>query len=107
MLVLGLPSLQVETLLLGDGGVMIRAASEATDVPCPVCGEPAERVHSRYPRTLADLPWARFAGRLQVRGRRFFCASPNGGVRSSAPTSSTSSRGIRRSPRRSGSPRIA
>jgi hypothetical protein len=51
---LGLPSLQVETLLLGDDGVMTRAASEAADVPCPVCGEPAERVHSRYPRTLAD-----------------------------------------------------
>jgi transposase len=45
-------------------------------VRCPVCGEPTDRVHSRYERTLADLPWARFAVRLQVRVRRFVCANP-------------------------------
>jgi transposase len=67
------PSLHVEALHLGEDGVTIRASSEAADVRCPVCGEPAERVHSRYERTVADLPWARFAVRLQVRVRRFFC----------------------------------
>ncbi len=51
----------------------IRAVSEMTGVRCPVCGEPSDRVHSRYERTLADLPWARCAIRLQV--RRFFCAN--------------------------------
>jgi transposase len=70
------PSLHVAALLLGEDGVTIRAMSEATDVCCPVCGEPAERVHSRYERTLADLPWARFAVRLHVEVRRFFCANP-------------------------------
>ena len=70
------PSLHVEALLLGDDGVTIRAVSEATDVRCPVCGEPADRVHSRYERMLADLPWARFAVRLQVRVRRFVCENP-------------------------------
>lgn len=67
------PSLHVEALLLGEDGVTIHASSEATDVRCPVCGEPSGRVHSRYERTVADLPWARFAVRLQVRVRRFFC----------------------------------
>jgi transposase len=67
------PSLHVEALLLGEDGMTIRASSEATGVRCPVCGEPAERVHSRYSRTLGDLPWARFAVHLQVRVRRFFC----------------------------------
>jgi transposase len=70
------PSLHVAALLLGDDGVTIRAVSEATGVRCPVCGEPADRVHSRYERMLADLPWARFAVRLQVLVRRFFCANP-------------------------------
>src|SRR5215218_5949105 len=70
------PSLHVAALLLGDDGVTIRAVSEAIDVRCPLCGEPTDRVHSRYERTLADLPWARFAVRLQIRVRRFFCANP-------------------------------
>src|SRR5215217_1017440 len=70
------PSLHVAALLLGDDGVTIRAVSEAIDVRCPVCGEPSDRVHSRYERTLADLPWARFAVRLELRVRRFFCANP-------------------------------
>jgi transposase len=67
------PSLHVETLLLSEDGVTIRASSAAADVRCPVCGEPSDRVHSRYERTIVDLPWARFVVRLQVRVRRFFC----------------------------------
>jgi transposase len=70
------PSLRVAALLLGDDGVTIRAISEATDVRCPVCSEPAERVHSRYTRTLGDLPWARFAVHLHVAVRRFLCENP-------------------------------
>src|SRR5262245_52088600 len=70
------PSLHIEALLLGEDRVTIRAVSEAPDVRCPLCGEPSERVHSRYERTLADLPGARCAVRLQVRVRRFVCANP-------------------------------
>jgi transposase len=70
------PSLRVEALLLEDGRVTIRAVSGATGVRCPVCGEPTDRVHSRYARTLADLPWAGVAVRLRVRVRKFFCANP-------------------------------
>ena len=70
------PSLRVAALLLGDDGVTIRAVSEAEDVRCPICGEPSERIHSRYTRTLGDLPWALFAVHLHVEVRRFFCANP-------------------------------
>jgi transposase len=69
-------SLHVETLLLGKEGLTILASSEATGVRCPVCGEPADRAHSRYTRTLADLPWAGVAVCLRIRARRFFCANP-------------------------------
>jgi transposase len=40
---------------------------------CPLCGEPSERTHSRYQRTLADLPVAGQRVRLLLTVRRFFC----------------------------------
>src|SRR5438128_7860914 len=42
-------------------------------VPCPLCALPARRIHSRYTRTLADLPWAQYRVRLQLRVRKWFC----------------------------------
>jgi transposase len=66
-------SLHVETLLLDEDGLTILASSAATDVPCPLCGQRSDRVHSRYARTLADLPWAGVAVHLRVSVRKFFC----------------------------------
>src|SRR6266568_1894257 len=40
---------------------------------CPVCAVPAERMHSRYTHTFADLPWAHYRVRLQLRARKWFC----------------------------------
>jgi transposase len=41
--------------------------------PCPQCGEPSTRVHSRYTRALADLPWQGKEVRIELQVRRFFC----------------------------------
>ncbi len=65
--------LHVDALLVGDDSLTIRVLSEATDACCPLCSEPADRVHSRCVRTLADLPWANVVVRLQVQIRKFFC----------------------------------
>ena len=43
---------------------------------CPVCTVPATRIHSHYTRTLADLPWAAYRVRWQVRVRKWICANP-------------------------------
>ncbi len=40
---------------------------------CPVCGQEADRVHSRYVRTLADLPCSGRYVHWLVQVRRFFC----------------------------------
>jgi transposase len=45
-------------------------------MPCPLCDTPARRIHSRYNRTLADLPWADYRVRLQLRVRKWFCHNP-------------------------------
>src|SRR5438552_4386267 len=40
---------------------------------CPLCTTPAQRLHSHYERTLADLPWAAYHVRIQLRVRKWFC----------------------------------
>ena len=42
---------------------------------CPLCAVPARRVHSRYRRTLADLPWGTYAVRLRLGVRKLFCGN--------------------------------
>ena len=43
---------------------------------CPLCGHASGRIHSRYARTLADLPWAGATVRLALQVRKFFCTTP-------------------------------
>src|SRR3954467_8524618 len=40
---------------------------------CPLCHVAARRLHSRYERTLADLPWAGWTVRLELGVRKLFC----------------------------------
>jgi transposase len=42
---------------------------------CPLCRRRTTRIHSRYMRTLADLPWSCFTVRVSLGVRRFFCAN--------------------------------
>ena len=44
---------------------------------CPRCGPSTARVHSRYTRTMADVPWAEVAVRLRLRVRKFVCPTPD------------------------------
>ena len=45
----------------------------STEAVCPVCQKHSEKVHSRYVRCVADLPWMGWAVRLELHSRRFFC----------------------------------
>ena len=49
---------------------------QATPV-CPRCHTPSNRIHSRYMRTLADLPWADVTICLQLHVRKCFCPNPD------------------------------
>src|SRR5229473_6915019 len=53
--------------------ITLRVQSTQTSAPCPLCTTPARRIHSDYERTLADLPWAQYRVRLQLRVRKWFC----------------------------------
>jgi transposase len=53
--------------------IILRVRAVQTSASCPLCATPARRIHSDYERTLADLPWAAYRVRLQLRVRKWFC----------------------------------
>src|SRR5579885_877759 len=53
--------------------ILMEVVTRAPEACCPLCQRPSERVHSRYRRRVADLPWANLAVQVCLRVRRFFC----------------------------------
>src|SRR5438128_159166 len=53
--------------------ITLRVRATQTSAPCPLCATPARRIYSDYERTLADLPWAQYRVRLQLRVRTWLC----------------------------------
>jgi transposase len=73
------PPLHVETLTIETQHLTLGALVTTPTASCPTCAQPARRLHSRYRRTLADLPWAALPVRLSLQVRRFFCDIPSCG----------------------------
>lgn len=65
--------LRAESLSIHPGRVDISVVPVALSAKCPLCGHPSRRVHSRYVRKIADLPWHGTPVAFRVRARRFFC----------------------------------
>jgi len=63
----------VEQIMHDDTDIVLVARTRRCIVPCPVCGQPATRVHSWYIRSLRDLPWQGLAVRMDLHTRRWFC----------------------------------
>jgi transposase len=66
----------VERIVPTDTEIVLVARTRRCTVPCPVCGQPATRVHSWYTRSLRDLPWQGLAVRMELQTRRWFCDTP-------------------------------
>jgi transposase len=69
--------LDLESLSIETGHVSISVSSGTSRSVCPLCGRRSSRVHSRYLRTVSDLPWHGISIELEVRARRFFCDEPS------------------------------
>ncbi|WP_169789516.1 ISL3 family transposase [Skermanella aerolata] len=67
------PGLLIRQVVPSADTVMITTAPKAPEACCPVCGHASHRVHSRYFRTLADLPWQRRTVLIRIQARRFRC----------------------------------
>jgi transposase len=65
--------LTLDSLCVHDGVIVFAARAAAPSAACPCCAWRSERVHSRYRRTLLDLPWQGNAVRIVLSVRKFFC----------------------------------
>ncbi len=69
--------LQVEALAFEHGGVTVFISTNESAARCPQCGYSSRRVHSRYRRTLADLPWGGVPVRFYIQVRKLYCDNSN------------------------------
>ncbi|WP_435823896.1 transposase family protein [Kitasatospora aureofaciens] len=69
-----LARVRAECIEVRNSLVVIEASTPADGfVPCPDCGVPSERVHSRYGRYLADAPCGGRGVVIELSVRRLFC----------------------------------
>lgn len=77
LLVPAVPGLQLTTVVPKDGAIYLTMTTTQLTASCPDCQQRSARVHSRYTRRLADLPWASHPVHLTLHVRRFFCDQPS------------------------------
>jgi transposase len=65
--------LHLEVLRSDDQHITMLVCTTDRTARCPLCSVPSSRIHSRYVRTLADLPWNGIPVRLRLTVRRFRC----------------------------------
>jgi transposase len=68
--------LRLDDLHSAADAIILVLQTTGTEALCPTCGQPSRRVHSRYCRTVADLPWLGLPVRLRLWSRKFFCDRP-------------------------------
>lgn len=70
-------TLQLDSCRLTTHTLYIDLSSALPTASCPYCEQLAIRQHSRYTRTIRDLPWANIPVIIQLEVRRFFCDNPS------------------------------
>ncbi len=68
-------AIQLTKIISGVRLVTLVVKTSRRSARCPRCHYASTRVHSRYQRKVADLPWLGVAVRLELRTRRFRCAN--------------------------------
>src|SRR6266498_2736244 len=71
-----LPGLRLDAISATDTTLALVLTAIRTEAICPLCAQSSGHIHSRYTRTVADLPWAGRAVQLQLHVRKFFCRNP-------------------------------
>ncbi len=66
-------AIRLDKIVVEPEALTIVAMTTRRSSECPHCGTLSSRVHSRYLRTVADLPCSGIAVRLRLCTRRFRC----------------------------------
>lgn len=69
------PFLLVTQVHLSSHSIQICCRFRSSAAQCPDCGQASQRIHSRYQRQLADLPWQGHAVTISLTVRRLRCAN--------------------------------
>lgn len=69
--------LVVEKIERKEQTILITCKSETKECKCPYCGESTSSIHSRYVRTLSDLPIQNQEVKLLLITRKCFCSNPD------------------------------
>lgn len=65
----------IENIEFSDSSVEIKLHTKSSTSHCPDCKMVSSKVHSRYVRTISDLPWANSSVVIRLKVRRFFCTN--------------------------------
>jgi transposase len=68
-----LSGFRLDTIVATNHIIHLELTALHPEASCPLCGQPSRAIHSRYQRTVADLPWASIPVRLSLHVRKFFC----------------------------------
>src|SRR5262245_4559450 len=69
--------LSLDGIVLDGATVTLLLRTASATASCPGCGQPSHRVHSRYTRTVRDLPTQGRPTLLRLTARKFFCRNPD------------------------------
>ena len=64
---------ELESITWGDQHIELHVRTSSPQAACPSCQIVSSHVHSRYRRTIGDLPWADYTVIVRLQTRRFFC----------------------------------
>jgi zinc-finger of transposase IS204/IS1001/IS1096/IS1165 len=70
------PHFEITRFSKQEGTLCVSLLSTQPSSHCPLCGSAATRIHSRYQRTLADLPSVGQSVCFLLWVRKFFCDTP-------------------------------
>jgi transposase len=69
--------LRLDRLTPSPDALTLEVSAIQPKATCPACATPSRHIHSRYGRSLGDLPWQGVPVRVSLQVRRFFCISPS------------------------------